>query len=367
MSKRLTVDRTFVFIVAFLVVGGFILFLSALMGTRVRSDINHVSLAINQLVGLGLGVGGAIFMSYFKHTKLKQYSFYIFLISIIITLLVFVPGLGVEHGGAKRWIGLGPVSLQPVEFLKIGFIIYFAALLSALKTKINSFRDGILPILIVLGIVSAILLAQPDTGSLVTIFAAAIGMYMASGGRFYYIITLVLGAITGVGILAIVRPYVRERIMTFIDPSVDPLGAGYQIQQSLIAIGSGGSFGRGFGQSVQKFSYLPEPVGDSIFAVTAEEFGFFGCFILIAVFCAFAFRGLHIAQHATNKFGGLMVVGIVILVVIQSFVNIASMLGVIPLTGMPLIFVSHGGSALVFTLTMLGIVFNVSKYKKKLI
>ena len=151
------------------------------------------------------------------------------------------------------------------------------------------------------------------------------------------------------------------RITTFINPAADPLGAGYQIQQSLIAIGSGGIFGRGFGQSIQKFNYLPEPIGDSIFAVYGEEFGFVGCVLLILLLCFFALRGLKIAARAPDVFGGLLVVGIVILIMTQSFLNIAAMLGVLPLSGLPLIFVSHGGTALFFALATVGIVLNVSR------
>jgi cell division protein FtsW len=160
------------------------------------------------------------------------------------------------------------------------------------------------------------------------------------------------------------RPYVMDRIMTFADPGRDPQGAGYQINQSLIAIGSGSMFGRGFGQSIQKFEYLPEPIGDSIFAVYGEEFGFAGTTLLVLLFAAFAFRGLRIATHAPDLFGMLLVVGIVTLVVAQAFLNIAAMLAVAPLSGLPLPFVSHGGTSLLVTLAAVGIVLNVSKYQK---
>ena len=155
-----------------------------------------------------------------------------------------------------------------------------------------------------------------------------------------------------------------DRILTFLNPSSDPLGNGYQIQQSLIAIGSGHIFGRGFGQSVQKFDYLPEPMGDSIFAVFAEEFGFMGALLLLSLFIFFAFRGLKIATHSPDQFGGLLVVGIVILIVSQSFINIGSLIGIFPLTGLPLLFISHGGTALFFALVGVGIVLNVSRYAK---
>jgi cell division protein FtsW len=194
---------------------------------------------------------------------------------------------------------------------------------------------------------------------------AGFAMFIAAGAYVRDILVLIGAGLLGAAGLVMVRPYLMNRIMAFLDPNVDPLGSSYQIQQSLIAIGSGGPFGRGYGQSIQKFDYLPEPIGDSVFAVLAEEFGFFGSVLLISLFVFFAWRGLRIASKAPDHFSGLLVVGIVILIVSQSFINIASMLGVFPLTGLPLIFVSHGGSALFFTLLSVGIVLNISRYLKK--
>jgi len=167
--------------------------------------------------------------------------------------------------------------------------------------------------------------------------------------------------VVGIVFLAFTRPYIMQRITTFFNPQADALGASYQIQQSLIAVGSGGIFGRGFGQSVQKFTYLPEPVGDSIFAVAAEEFGFVGSVFLLLIFVLFAMRGLKIASRTTNVFGRLVVVGIVIMIVFQAFVNIGAMLGVIPLSGITLPFVSHGGTSLFITLFEVGIILSISR------
>jgi cell division protein FtsW len=190
-------------------------------------------------------------------------------------------------------------------------------------------------------------------------------MFLVAGGRWTHLIAL--GG-TGIGlaaILALARPYVRERIMIFLDPSSDPLGAGYQIQQSLIAIGSGKLFGRGMGQSVQKFNYLPEPIGDSIFAVFAEEWGFFGALIFLTLLAAFIFRGLRIASMSKNRFGMFATLGLITLIGVQSLINIASMIGIFPLSGIPLTFVSHGGTALLFSLIAVGIVLNISKGEEK--
>ena len=290
---------------------------------------------------------------------------YIFLFSIVVSLLVFIPNIGFAFGGAKRWILLGPFTFQPAELLKLGFVIYFATWLSGVRELLHTFRYGLLPFLILMSIIGALLLSQPDTGTFLVIFVTGVAMYIVAGARWRDIFSLGALSIFGLLVLAYVRPYIKERLLTFFDPAFDPLGISYQIQQSLIAIGSGGWFGRGFGQSIQKFNFLPEPIGDSIFAVAAEEFGFIGSVILITLFLFLAFRGRHIAGRTPDYFGGLLVVGIVILIVFQSFTNIGSMLGVLPLTGLPLLFVSHGGSALLFALAGVGIVLNVSRYSRK--
>jgi cell division protein FtsW len=189
-------------------------------------------------------------------------------------------------------------------------------------------------------------------------------MFIAAGGKWRYIFLLFTIATIGIITLAFVRPYLMARFMTFLDPSRDALGAGYQIQQSMIAIGSGGVMGRGFGQSIQKFNFLPEPIGDSIFAVAGEEFGFIGASALIILFVFFALRGLKVASRIPDTFGMLVIVGIITLIITQSYINIGSMLGVLPLTGVPLIFVSHGGTAMLFALAEVGIILNISKSQR---
>jgi len=188
-------------------------------------------------------------------------------------------------------------------------------------------------------------------------------MYMIAGGKWRYLLAACTIGAAGLLFLISTKPYIHDRIATFLDPSSDALGSSYQIQQSLIAIGSGELFGRGFGQSIQKFGLLPEPIGDSIFAVAGEEFGFIGSIILVSLFLFFAHRGLRIATRAPDLYGGLVAVGIVILIISQSFLNISAMLGIIPLTGTALLFVSHGGTALLFSLIEVGIVLNISSFQ----
>jgi cell division protein FtsW len=363
MSARRKVDKLFLIITLIMVSLGFFLFVSASLGLLARDGATFSSVAFNQTFFGLLGGGVAMYLtSRMDYSFWKRYSFYIFLFSLFATILVFIPGIGGTFGGATRWIDIGPLpSFQPVELLKLGFVIYFAAWISGVRQKIRSFQYGFLPLVIIFSIIGLILLSQPDTGSLFVIFATGLAMFITAGGRWRDVfISGLIGLVLLTG-LALSRDYVYDRILTFIRPGLDPQGSSYQLEQSLIAIGSGGVFGRGFGQSIQKFNYLPEPIGDSIFAVAAEEWGFVGSVILILLYFVFALRGLKIAAGARDIFGSLLATGIVMLIVVQSLINIASMLGVFPLTGMPLLFVSHGGTALLFAMAEAGIVLNISR------
>jgi cell division protein FtsW len=284
--------------------------------------------------------------------------------AIVLNLILFIPGLTLFHGGASRWIQIGSITFQPSEFLKIAFIIYFAAWLAHKKGKTADFKASFVPFLILMVVVGALLLSQRDTDTFAIIFATGLGMLIIAGGKLRHISVAILSIVAVVGLVAWFRPYARERIMTFIDPAQDPQGAGYQLQQALIAVGSGGIVGRGYGQSVQKFGYLPEPVGDSIYAVAAEEFGFIGATVLVVLFVLFAIKCLRIAVKSPDAFSGFLVSGIAILVIAESFMNMASEIGLIPLSGIPLLFVSHGGTALIIALSASGIVANVSRHAK---
>ncbi len=364
MLKR-KIDKPFLLIVSILILFGFFLFSSASLGLLARDGIKFSSVMFNQVfLGLVLGILAMVITSKINFNNYKKYAFYILFLSLFLSVLVFIPSLGFEHGGARRWLSLGSISFQPAEFLKLGFVIYFAAWLASKKRRIGNPKYGIVPMFILLGLSGGILLNQPDTGTFLVIFITAIAMFFIAGAKWKHIFTVLATAITGFLALLYMRPYIWERVVTFLDPSVDGLGASYQLNQSLIAIGSGQWFGRGFGKSIQKFNFLPEAIGDSVFAVTAEEWGFIGSVFLISLFLLFTFRGFNIASRSSNNFGRLLTIGIVILIVSQSFINMASMLGVFPLTGMPLLFVSHGGTALMFTLLEVGIIFNISKYRK---
>ena len=366
MAVQRSVDKVFLGLVITLAIVGVLMFISASLGVLAKNESKFYGVLFNQ-IALGVIGGVAVMIACIKmdYKHWRKWSFVIFVVSIILTLLVFVPGLGFKHGGAQRWLSVGPISLQPAEFLKIAFVIYFAAWLSWVKHRKQDFKFSILPLVILLGIIAAVLLKQPDTKSFILIAVAGCAMLFASGISWKYLVGVVLVGAIGLGALTMFTPYLKDRVRTFLDPSHDISGSSYQLNQSMIALGSGGVFGRGYGQSIQKFSYLPEPQGDSIFAVVGEEFGFVGSTLLILLFVAFALRGLRIANRAPDLFSRLLATGIVILLIAQSFLNIASIVGVFPLTGVPLVFISHGGTSLLLALAAVGIVLNISKYQKK--
>lgn len=366
MKDSHQVDRILLGITILLVVAGFLIFSSASLGLLARDGARFSSVAFSQIL-FGI-VGGSIalfVMSQIYYRNWRQYAFYIFLASILLTLAVFIPGIGFEHGGARRWIEIAGFSFQPSEFLKIGFIIYIATWLSGVQKELATKHRPTIIYAAIVGFVGIIMLLQPDTDTYLIMAAAAATMFIAAGGRWREVFFMGMAALLLLTILAFTRPYIRDRITTFLDPSTDPLGSSYQVQQSLIAVGSGGIAGRGFGQSIQKFEYLPEPIGDSVFAVYAEEFGFIGSSLLILVFSFFLFRGYRIATHAADQFGMLLVVGFITLIGLQTFLNIAAMVGLAPMLGLPLPFISHGGTAMLATLATVGIVLNVSKYQKR--
>lgn len=363
--KSKPLDKIFLWIVLLLTAAGFFLFTSASLGLLAResgADFSHVF--FNQaFFGLFLGLLALFGMSHFHYKHLRKFSFYFFLFAIVLSLAVFIPGIGMAHGGAKRWIDLKFVSFQPSEFLKLGFVLYFATWLSAAKEKVSTFRYGTGPFLVMMGITGVLLFLEPDAGTFGILAIAGAGMFFVAGGRIMHFFLLIVIAVLSFGVLLAIKPYAKDRVLTFLEPDRDPYGAGYQLNQSLIAVGSGGMFGRGFGQSIQKFNFLPEPTNDAIYAVASEEFGFVGSVSIVLMFLFFCMRGFHIATRSPDTWSRLAVFGITLLIVTQSFINIASMLGIFPLTGVPLLFVSHGGTALLFALAETGIILNISRWQ----
>jgi cell division protein FtsW len=364
MSQARHIDRFFLYSTGLLTVAGFVIFLSASLGLLNQTGVTFGTVAAKQAVSLVIGIAAFYVFSKIRYGLWRKIATIVLLGAIGVNLLLFIPALTLHYNGASRWINLGFLSFQPSEFLKIGAIIYFAAWLQFAKERVKSMKFGLLPYLAIMTILGSLLLIQSDTDTLVIIAVTGILMFWVGGMPIRHIILAGLAlAIVVAGVIWF-RPYALQRVKTYLDPTANAQGAGYQINQSLIAIGSGGWGGRGFGQSVQKFGYLPQPTDDSIFAVAAEEFGFVGGTVLIILYCMFAGSALRIGNKSGDAFGGLLATGFAVLVVSESFLNIAAMLGLVPVSGLPLLFVSHGGTALIIILAAAGIVANVSKYGK---
>lgn len=344
---------------------GLAIFSSAALGLLAREN-SSVSRDILLQAGLGLGLGflALLVARAVSLAWIKRVAPYLYGLSIIFTALVFIPGIGFHAGGATRWINVGFTTIQPAEFLKIGCVLALAWWLAPRARQLSNMKKGLLPFIGILAVPTLLLLAQPNTSTTLLILLTASVMYFVAGAPWRDFGILALSVLIGLGLIIAVRPYVLQRIKTFIDPSANSLSSGYQIQQSLIAIGSGGLLGKGFGQSVEKFNYLPEPDGDSVFAVFAEETGFIGAAILISLFLALAARGIVIAGNSSDLFGALIALGFSFIIIAQAFINIGAMLGIIPLTGLPLPFISHGGTALMAILLMCGFILNVAAHKK---
>lgn len=319
------------------------------------------------LLGILPGILLGIFCYKISLETLRKNSLWIFIFVLFLTALTIVPHIGIAIGGARRWINLKFFTLQPSELLKLGFLIYLAAWLSTISKKI-SIRKSLFPFLAIISAPSILLILQPDISTLGVIIFIAIVIYLYSGAPIKNLLILTLIVAVGLALLIKIAPYRLNRWLVFLNPEADPLGKGYQIKQSLIAVGSGGIVGKGLGLGDQKYGYLPQPFSDSIFAVMAEETGFLGSLIIIFLFFIFALRGLMIAKNFNikkpeEKFKSLLSVGIVFWITFQAIVHIGANIGILPLTGIPLPFISYGNSALITEIIALSILLNISKQK----
>ncbi|MBI3588905.1 MAG: cell division protein FtsW [Candidatus Liptonbacteria bacterium] len=329
---------------------------------KIRFNDSYYYLKHQVISGLLIGLIGFFVAYKFYYPNYKKLALPLLIISLGLLTLVFTK-LGVTAGGATRWIRLGPTAFQPAELLKITFILYLAAWLSNAKIQRGkSLAQGFLPFLIVSGVMAVLLILQPATSMVVLLITAGLVVYFLSGAKLKYLGFLGLIGVVALSIIIYLTPYRFERVATFLKSGRDTRGAGYHLNEALIAIGSGGLTGVGFGDSRTKTNYLPAPIDDSIFAVAAEELGFIGAGSLIVVFGFFVFRLFWISRKIRDQFGRLLLIGFASIIAIQSLVNIAAISGILPLTGLPLPFVSYGGTALAIFLTMSGIAANVSKY-----
>lgn len=316
-----------------------------------------------QSLGLVVGITSLFIVSRIDYHLFRKFVVPLFFLAVALLVMVFIPGVGTTVYGAARWIELGPLSFQPSEVMKLAIILYLAAWLSGKQQVKNNadFFEGYVPFVAILSLVGFLIIKQPDTGTLGLIFCIALIIFFVSGARLSYIFFTILGGIATLALLIRLAPYRMERFLVFLNPDHDPLGSGYQLNQALMALGSGGWLGVGLGQGRQKFNYLPEPVTDSIFAVLGEEVGFIGVVVVVTLFLFVAWRGLRIAQRAPDMFGRLVAVGIISWIFIQAMINTMAISGIIPLTGIPLPFISYGGTSLAVLLTAIGILLNISK------
>jgi len=358
-------DKSLITAVSVLIISGLVLLFSASSVVSYARFGNTYHYFLNQLFALGIGLVAFIIVSKIDYRVWRKYAFLFLVFSIVLLILVFVPGIRSEYGTARSWINLFGHSFQPAEMVKLSFLIYLATWLEAKKGDLGSFANGIIPFLFILGIISLLMLAQPDLGTLFIIVFTSMLVFFVGGGKLKHIfLVVILAGLLLFLTLSIKSSYQNDRFKCLKDPSYSSQDKCYQINQSLIAVGSGGWFGRGLGQSRQKFMYLPEVWGDSIFSIAAEEIGFVFSTLLLLLFLFIFYRGLIIARGAPDLYGRTLATGIVIWLAVQTFLNIGGMINLIPMTGVPLPFVSAGGSAILSALIAIGILVNISRQTK---
>ena len=360
-TQRVAVDRTLLAVTMILALVGLVMVFSAsaiVAGNRFQDPGFYLK---RQVAWLAIGVLLMHLASHIDYTVWKKLSMPILACGLLLLVLVLVPSFGLSAKGARRWLPLGPISMQPAEMVKLVAVIYLAAYLSKKPDRITSFRSGLLPALIVIGLLSGLVLLEPDLGTVVVLGLVTIGMCFLGGARLSHLLGLGLCAIPAVMALVLGSSYRRQRLMTFLAPWKDPSDAGFQITQSFLAFGSGGSFGVGLGEGKQKLYFLPEAHTDFVLALIGEELGLIGTVTVVLLFALFVWRGVQIAARAREPFGRYLGMGITLLVGVQALVNAAVVTGLLPTKGLTLPFVSYGGSSLVVSLVGVGILLNISR------
>jgi cell division protein FtsW len=314
-----------------------------------------------QITWAGIGLVAMIFMMNFDYHKLRKFSTLLVGISIVLLIVVlFMP----ERNGSRRWIGIGSMGVQPSEIAKFAIILYMSSSLSVKGDKIKSLIKGVLPYLIVGGVMFLLILKEPNLSVAGSILIVVFLMLIVAGARASHLTLLaILGSVAAVA-FTVLEPYRYKRLTAFLDPWKDPLDTGYQAIQSLLALGSGSLTGLGLGKSRQKFLYIPEPQNDFIFSIIGEELGFLGTTSVIFLFILFIWRGVKIAINAPDAFGSFLAAGITSVIAVQTIINIAVATSSMPITGIPLPFISYGGSSLLFMMMAVGILLNISRYEK---
>ncbi|MEC5422783.1 stage V sporulation protein E [Virgibacillus sp. C22-A2] len=317
-----------------------------------------------QLLFAGAGVIAMLFVMQVPYSVWQKYAKLLLFSCFVLLFLVLIPGIGMIRGGAQSWIGIGAFSIQPSEFMKLGLIIYLAAFLSSNQKYIISFKKGFFPSIILIFTAFGLIMLQPDLGTGMVLVLTCMLMVFVAGARLLHFFGLAAIGLAGFVFLILSAPYRISRITAFLNPWEDPLGDGFQIIQSLYAIGPGGLMGLGLGESLQKYFYLPEPQTDFIFAILGEELGFIGGTVVIGLFLLLLWRGIKISLEAPDSFARFLAFGVVSMLAIQAMINISVVIGLIPVTGITLPFLSYGGSSLTLTLCSVGILLNISRYSR---
>lgn len=345
-----------------LILFGFVMIASSSVVLSQANFSQNYGYVIRQLIAFGLGLLGVSLALRLPYQKWRRWALPFFVASLVLLALVLIPGLGKESRGAVRWINLGLFQLQPSEIVKLASIVYFSAWLERRQAVMNRLST-LVAFMALLAPVVALMVLQRDLGTLIVILATLGLLYFMAGAS---LVQIGLGAAGGLALVAgliILEPYRVARLAAFRSGANDTLGAGYHINQAFLAIGTGGWWGRGFGKSLQKYLYLPEPHTDSIFAIIVEELGFIRSALVLAVIVALAYRGFRIANGAPDLFGRFLAFGLTAMLLVQAMINLAAIVGLIPLTGVPLPLISYGGTSLVSSLFAVGLIANISRYR----
>ncbi len=359
--KLVTMDHTLLIVTLVLSLVGLVMVFSAsavVAGNRFQDQSYFLK---RQLAWLVLGLALMHVASRIDYAVWRKLATPLLIGSGVLLAIVLVPGIGVMTKGARRWIHVGPLLLQPTEIAKVVIVMYLAAYLAKKGPKVTRFASGFLPPLVVVGGLSALILAQPDLGSVVVIGAVMMTLLFVAGARLGHLLTIVLLALPAVAVLILRSPYRRQRLMTFLTPWKDATDGGFQVTQSFLAFGSGGPFGVGLGEGKQKLFFLPEAHTDFVLALVGEELGLVGTAALMALFALLVLRGFHIAERARMPFGYYLGTGITMLIGVQALINAGVVTGMLPTKGLTLPLVSYGGSSLVVSLVAIGILLSISR------
>ncbi|MFC0271195.1 stage V sporulation protein E [Metabacillus herbersteinensis] len=363
-AKKSTPDFVLVILTLLLLTVGLIMVYSASAVWATYKFEDSFFFAKRQLLFAGVGVIAMFFLMNVDYWTWRSWAKMLIIICFFLLIAVLIPGIGMERNGSRSWIGVGAFSIQPSEFMKLAMIAFLAKFLAENQKKITSFKKGLVPSLALVFAAFGIIMLQPDLGTGTVMVGTCIVMIFVAGARISHFAGLALLGVAGFVALVLSAPYRIKRITSFLDPWEDPLGSGFQIIQSLYAIGPGGLFGLGLGQSRQKFFYLPEPQTDFIFAILAEELGFIGGSLVLLLFSLLLWRGVRIALGAPDLYGSFLAIGIISMVAIQVMINVGVVTGLMPVTGITLPFLSYGGSSLTLMLMAIGVLLNISRYSR---